>query len=724
MIIRRDAKVTKRLQDDFEMFSLFEVASSLRRLREPIGPVCSLGSTYGTANPDAKRLYDDLLSNYNKLVRPVVNVTDALTVRIKLKLSQLIDVNLKNQIMTTNLWVEQTWYDYKLKWEPKEYGGVEMLHVPSDHIWRPDIVLYNNADGNFEVTLATKATLNYTGRVEWRPPAIYKSSCEIDVEYFPFDEQTCVMKFGSWTYDGFQVDLRHIDELNGTNVVEVGVDLSEFYTSVEWDILEVPAVRNEKFYTCCDEPYLDITFNITMRRKTLFYTVNLIIPCMGISFLTILVFYLPSDSGEKVSLSISILLSLTVFFLLLAEIIPPTSLVVPLLGKFVLFTMILDTFSLHHSPHKTSRSTSPHLQQRVQSLNVLNDSSVIYEGSCMAGGASVITGNFSMMYPSTVNQETSTTSSLIDALHHNQYQQTGSSLLDHPLTPTKFRQKTSTSVQTNGISETTQYSIYGTIQHEQHFGHRAVGISSSTTTLHHQQQQQHSLSHPYCLYRQQSTSSANFSPVPAPLHPHQQHQSTSTCDLLANTNSNVMKSTTTVNSVATASTLAGSCCSVSGAVQVHQGLGAGAACQSAESQATSSKANQQQQTEENIIHKEILPPCQREGGPQCCSDKISSSVRHRWHKCPELFKAMDGVSYIAEQTRKEEESTRVKEDWKYVAMVLDRLFLWIFTIAVVFGTAGIILQAPTLYDTRVPIDIKLSEIASTTAKPNIAKPML
>jgi len=67
---------------------------------------------------------------------------------------------------------------------------------------------FDSADGNFEVTLATKATLNYTGRVEWKPPAIYKSSCEIDVEYFPFDEQTCVMKFGSWTYDGFQV--RHL----------------------------------------------------------------------------------------------------------------------------------------------------------------------------------------------------------------------------------------------------------------------------------------------------------------------------------------------------------------------------------------------------------------------------------------------------------------------------------------------------------------------------------
>jgi len=62
---------------------------------------------FNAGNPDAKRLYDDLLSNYNKLVRPVVNTTDPLTVRIKLKLSQLIDVNLKNQIMTTNLWVEQ-----------------------------------------------------------------------------------------------------------------------------------------------------------------------------------------------------------------------------------------------------------------------------------------------------------------------------------------------------------------------------------------------------------------------------------------------------------------------------------------------------------------------------------------------------------------------------------------------------------------------------------------
>ncbi|KAK4288611.1 hypothetical protein Pmani_038368 [Petrolisthes manimaculis] len=192
----------------------------------------------------------------------------------------------------------------------------------------------------------TKATLKYTGEVVWRPPAIYKSSCEIDVEWFPFDEQSCNMKFGSWTYDGFQVDLKHTSQSKGSNFVKLGIDLKEFYASVEWDILDVPAKRNQEYFPNLQEPYPDITFNLTMRRKTLFYTVNLIIPCVGISFLTVLVFYLPSDSGEKVALCISILLSLTVFFLLLAEIIPPTSLAVPLLGKYLLFTMILVTLSI------------------------------------------------------------------------------------------------------------------------------------------------------------------------------------------------------------------------------------------------------------------------------------------------------------------------------------------------------------------------------------------
>lgn len=51
--------------------------------------------------------------------------------------------NLKDQILTTNVWLEHEWQDHKFKWDPSEYGGVTELYVPSEHIWLPDIVLYN-----------------------------------------------------------------------------------------------------------------------------------------------------------------------------------------------------------------------------------------------------------------------------------------------------------------------------------------------------------------------------------------------------------------------------------------------------------------------------------------------------------------------------------------------------------------------------------------------------
>ncbi|XP_072051070.1 neuronal acetylcholine receptor subunit alpha-3-like [Amphiura filiformis] len=204
-------------------------------------------------------------------------------------------------------------------------------------LWLPDLVLYNNADGNFEVTLMTRALLSSHGEIYWLPPAIYRSSCKIDVTYFPFDQQECTLKFASWTYDGHKVDLIPINDK---------VDLEDYWESGEWDIIDTPATKNTVKYPCCDNIYTDITFNLIIRRKPLFYTVNLILPCVLISFLTVLVFFLPSDSGEKITLCISVLLALTVFLLLIVKIIPPTLLTIPLIGKYLLFTMILVTLSI------------------------------------------------------------------------------------------------------------------------------------------------------------------------------------------------------------------------------------------------------------------------------------------------------------------------------------------------------------------------------------------
>ena len=85
----------------------------------------------------------ELSSKHFRLIRPVANNSDRLTVHMRLKLSQVIGVDMRRQILTTNVWVEQEWEDYKLTWNPEDYGGVKFLHVPSQDIWLPDIVLYN-----------------------------------------------------------------------------------------------------------------------------------------------------------------------------------------------------------------------------------------------------------------------------------------------------------------------------------------------------------------------------------------------------------------------------------------------------------------------------------------------------------------------------------------------------------------------------------------------------
>uniref|UniRef100_A0A8C3AP78 Cholinergic receptor nicotinic alpha 3 subunit n=1 Tax=Cyclopterus lumpus TaxID=8103 RepID=A0A8C3AP78_CYCLU len=294
-------------------------------------------SSGGSCSDAEHKLFSVIFSSYNQYIRPVENVTDPVVVQFEVSMSQLVKVDELNQIMETNLWLRHIWNDYKLRWNPKDFGGVEFIRVPSNRIWKPDIVLYNNAVGDFQVDDKTKALLRYNGDVTWIPPAIFKSSCKIDVTYFPFDYQNCTMKFGSWTYDKAKIDLVLIGST---------INLKDFWESGEWTIIDAPGYKHDIKYNCCEEIYTDITYSLYIRRLPLFYTINMIIPCLLISFLTVLVFYLPSDCGEKITLCISVLLSLTVFLLVITETIPSTSLVIPLIGEYLLFTMIFVTLSI------------------------------------------------------------------------------------------------------------------------------------------------------------------------------------------------------------------------------------------------------------------------------------------------------------------------------------------------------------------------------------------
>ncbi|KAM9041010.1 acetylcholine receptor subunit beta-like isoform 5-T6 [Megaptera novaeangliae] len=225
------------------------------------------------------RLREKLFSGYDSSVRPAREVGDRVGVSVGLSLAQLISLNEKDEEMSTKVYFDLEWTDYRLSWDPEEHEGIDSLRITAESVWLPDVVLLNNNDGNFDVALDINVVVSSDGSVRWQPPGIYRSSCSIQVTYFPFDWQNCTMVFSSYSYDSSEVSLQTGLGPDGQERQEVHIHEGTFI-------------------------------------------------------------------GEKMGLSIFALLTLTVFLLLLADKVPETSLSVPIIIKYLMFTMVLVTFSV------------------------------------------------------------------------------------------------------------------------------------------------------------------------------------------------------------------------------------------------------------------------------------------------------------------------------------------------------------------------------------------
>ncbi|XP_014874938.1 neuronal acetylcholine receptor subunit alpha-3 isoform X2 [Poecilia latipinna] len=532
----------------------------------------------GTCSEAEHRLFSVIFSNYNQYIRPVENVSDPVIVQFEVSMSQLVKVDEVNQIMETNLWLRHIWNDYKLKWDPKDFGGVEFIRVPSKRIWKPDIVLYNNAVGDFQVDDKTKALLRYNGDVTWIPPAIFKSSCKIDVTYFPFDYQNCTMKFGSWTYDKAKIDLVLIGST---------INLKDFWETGEWIIIDAPGYKHDIKYNCCEEIYTDITYSLYIRRLPLFYTVNMIIPCLLISFLTVLVFYLPSDCGEKVTLCISVLLSLTVFLLVITETIPSTSLVIPLIGEYLLFTMIFVTLSIVIT---------------VFVLNVHYRTPKTHTMPCWVRHVFLgLLPKVMFMTRPERDPEKVTVAGSVETIH----------------------------------PRTCAVHSSGTLQKQ----HKPQALASSVVS---------SLTNRQRLFNNTELSNLN-------------NLSEDSGKCVA---SGVLCCEGRCN-----------CCWQKRSGKLPSDSGGGSGGLGSLGALTGS-------TGVGV----------RQESHCSSSESLDGGVMSLLPLSPEVREAIESVKYIAENMRLQNEAKEVQDDWKYVAMVIDRIFLWVFVLVCILGTAGLFLQ--------------------------------
>ncbi|XP_008947011.1 PREDICTED: LOW QUALITY PROTEIN: acetylcholine receptor subunit gamma-like, partial [Merops nubicus] len=293
-----------------------------------------------------EKLLQDLMTNYNRHLRPALSGDQVIDVTLKLTLTNLISLNEREETLTTNVWIEMQWSDYRLRWDPEKYDDIQTLRVPSTMVWLPDVVLENNIDGTFEITLYTNVVVYADGSIYWLPPktpAFYRSVCVIHVTYFPFDWQNCTMVFQSQTYSANEINLLLTVE-EGQTVEWIFIDPEAFTENGEWAIKHRPArkIINSEQFTPDDIQYQQVIFYLIIQRKPLFYIINIIVPCVLISAMAVLVYFLPAKAGgQKCTVSINVLLAQTVFLFLIAQKVPETSQAVPLIGKYLTFLMVV-----------------------------------------------------------------------------------------------------------------------------------------------------------------------------------------------------------------------------------------------------------------------------------------------------------------------------------------------------------------------------------------------
>ncbi|EFP07617.1 CRE-EAT-2 protein [Caenorhabditis remanei] len=287
------------------------------------------------SSDDEYRLLKDLREGYDPMERPVSDHMKPVNVKLRLILQQLVDVDEKNQVITLVVWTQYTWSDYKMKWSPDEYGNITTLQIPYGTLWKPDILLFNSANEHFDSSFPVNMVVSSDGSVLFAPPGIMQFSCSLSMTWFPYDEQVCYLKFGSWTY-GKKLDLQ-IDDADLPDGHKM--DLQYYVPNGEFDLISTPAFR--KSTTFLDETYVELYFHMHLKRRTMYYGLNWIIPSILISLSNILGFTMPVECGEKVTLQITNFLSIMVFLAMVSEVAPPTSESIPIIAAFFSFAIVI-----------------------------------------------------------------------------------------------------------------------------------------------------------------------------------------------------------------------------------------------------------------------------------------------------------------------------------------------------------------------------------------------
>ncbi|XP_005106749.2 neuronal acetylcholine receptor subunit beta-3-like [Aplysia californica] len=248
---------------------------------------------------------------------------------------------LASSYIRLNVYFKLVWTDELLTWNPEDHSNISVITPYSDSIWMPSINQGNTLSDEMVHLVALDdafpVLLNSDGQVTWTPPAQLHTTCTLDMTKFPNDQHACTFFILLNSYPADQV---YLNSSAGDSIIS-----TSWLNDGQWE-LQSATVFTSSFMFLEDQNRSALSLMIRFQRLPTFFVLNLLFPTCALSFLNILVFILPASSGEKVSYSITVLLSMMVFMSTTTSVLPPTSLSVPLVTQFLTTLTIISILSV------------------------------------------------------------------------------------------------------------------------------------------------------------------------------------------------------------------------------------------------------------------------------------------------------------------------------------------------------------------------------------------
>ncbi|XP_059181183.1 5-hydroxytryptamine receptor 3A-like [Centropristis striata] len=307
--------------------------------------------------------YQDVLNYLNltknnelySMTRPVKDYTHPTQVSLEVLLYAILDVVKIDQTFVPYVWIFTKWQNEHIYWNPNDFCGIKTVSLPAEILWKPDIIIEEMTEKD-KAPLSPHLTIDSNGLVHVQDDQVLVSTCRMHIFKFPFDIQSCKLSFKSVVHSVSEIQL--VRHLNSSQATEWSREVMR--TQYEWLFINLTVTN--KTVSMFDFQQDVMIYTITMKRRSLLYIVNFILPILFFFLLDLASFLISDSGGEKLSFKVTVLLAVTVMQLILNDILPSSSDRIPLIalyciGIFALMMLsLLETILVMYLMEKVSAS--------------------------------------------------------------------------------------------------------------------------------------------------------------------------------------------------------------------------------------------------------------------------------------------------------------------------------------------------------------------------------